>query len=62
MVISLSNEILVYLKASPFTFNGSAKNKEERVRAFPLLSADDLYDEEKYRELFIRATEELLGG
>ncbi len=41
--------------------DGSAKNKEDRVRADPLLSADDLYDEEKYRELLLKAAEELLG-
>ncbi|MCX5906600.1 MAG: hypothetical protein NTY64_05275 [Deltaproteobacteria bacterium] len=40
--------------------DGSAKNKEERVRAFPLLGADDLYDEEKYRELLDKAAEEVL--
>jgi len=40
----------------------AAKNKEERVRAFPLLSADDFYDEEKYRELLLKAAEEVLGG
>ncbi len=37
-----------------------AKNKEERVRAFPFLSADDFYDEEKYRELLLKAAEEVL--
>ena len=42
--------------------DGSAKNKEERVRAFPLLSADDLYDEEKYRELLLKAAEEVFAG
>ncbi|MDH4266502.1 MAG: hypothetical protein OEW45_12765, partial [Deltaproteobacteria bacterium] len=39
----------------------AAKNKEERVRAYPFLSADDFYDEEKYRELLLKAAEELLG-
>lgn len=38
-----------------------AKNKEERVRAFPFVSADDFYDEEKYRELLLKAAEEVLG-
>jgi len=38
-----------------------AKNKEERVRAYPFLSADDDYDEQKYRELLLKAAEELLG-
>jgi DNA polymerase-2 len=41
--------------------DSEAKNKEERVRAYPLLSADDFYDEEKYRELLLKASEELLG-
>jgi hypothetical protein len=39
-----------------------AKNKEERVRAYPLVSADDFYDEEKYRELLLKAAEEVLGA
>ena len=37
-----------------------AKNKAERVRAFPLLSPEDLYDEEKYRALLLEAAEEVL--
>jgi DNA polymerase-2 len=41
--------------------DSEAKNKEERVRPFPLLSADDFYDEEKYRELLQKAAEEILG-
>jgi DNA polymerase-2 len=42
--------------------DSEAKNKEERVRPFPLLSADDFYDEEKYRELLQKAAEELIGS
>jgi DNA polymerase elongation subunit (family B) len=41
--------------------DSGAKNKEERVRAYPLVSADDFYDEDKYRELLLKASEELLG-
>jgi DNA polymerase-2 len=37
-----------------------AKDKGERVRAFPLLSAEDLYDEGKYRKLLLDAAEEVL--
>jgi len=40
--------------------DAAAKVKEERVRPFPLLSPDDLYDEEKYRELLLDAAEEVL--
>ncbi len=40
--------------------DSGAKNKEERVRPSPLLSADDFYDEEKYRELLLKAAEEVL--
>ena len=39
-----------------------AKNKEERVRAYPLVSVDDFYDEEKYGELLCKAAEEVLGN
>lgn len=42
--------------------DSGAKNKEERVCAYPLVSADDFYDEEKYRELLLNAAEELLGS
>jgi DNA polymerase-2 len=42
--------------------DSGAKNKEERVRAYPLLNADDFYDEEKYRELLLKAAEEVLGA
>ena len=41
--------------------DSGAKNKEERVRAHPLLSADDFYDEDKYRELLMKAAEEVMG-
>ena len=40
--------------------DSGAKNKEERVRPSPLLSADDFYDEEKYEELLRNAAEEVL--
>jgi len=40
--------------------DSEAKNKEERVRAYPLLSTDDFYDEEKYRELLQKAAEEII--
>jgi DNA polymerase-2 len=39
--------------------DSGAKNKEERVRAYPLVRADDFYDEEKYRELLLGAAEEV---
>lgn len=39
--------------------DSGAKNKEERVRAYPFLGADDDYDEEKYRELLEKAAEEI---
>lgn len=39
--------------------DAEAKNKEERVRVHPFLSADDDYDEEKYRELLEKAAEEV---
>ena len=38
-----------------------SKIKEERVRAYPLVSADDFYDEEKYGELLTNAAEEVLN-
>ncbi len=40
--------------------DAGAKNKEERVRPFPMVGVDDLYDEEKYRELLDKAAEEVL--
>ncbi len=40
--------------------DAGAKNKEERVRPFPLVGVDDFYDEEKYRELLEKAAEEVL--
>jgi len=36
------------------------KNKEDRVRAHPFVTADDFYDEEKYEELLRNAAEEVL--
>jgi DNA polymerase-2 len=37
-----------------------SKDKDERVRAFPLVSPDDTYDVKKYLELLLKATEEVL--
>ena len=37
-----------------------SKDKAERVRSFPLVGPDDTYDVEKYLELLLKATEELL--
>lgn len=37
-----------------------AKNKEERVRVFPFLQAEDLYDEDKYKDLLQEATKEII--
>jgi len=37
-----------------------SKNKDDRVRPFPLVSPDDSYDVKKYQELLLKATEELL--
>jgi DNA polymerase elongation subunit (family B) len=39
-----------------------SKNKEDRVRAHPFVTADDFYDEEKYEELLAKAAEEVLDG
>ena len=41
--------------------DGAAKNRDERVRAHPFLGPDDDYDEEKYRELLLKAAEEVMG-
>jgi DNA polymerase-2 len=41
--------------------DSASKNKEERVRAYPFLSANDDYDGEKYEELLQKAAEEVLG-
>jgi len=40
--------------------DADAKNKEDRVRAHPFVTADDFYDEEKYEELLRNAAEEVL--
>ena len=40
--------------------DSKSKIKEERVRAYPLVSPDDFYDEEKYGELLETAAEEIL--
>ncbi|NWF92840.1 MAG: hypothetical protein HXY46_07970 [Syntrophaceae bacterium] len=37
-----------------------SKEKDERVRPFPLIGPDDTYDVKKYQELLTKATEELL--
>jgi DNA polymerase-2 len=37
-----------------------SKNKDERVKPFPLVGPDDTYDVKKYLELLLKATEELL--
>jgi DNA polymerase elongation subunit (family B) len=37
-----------------------SKDKDDRVRPFPLVSPDDSYDVKKYLELLLKATEELL--
>jgi hypothetical protein len=37
-----------------------SKVKEDRVRAVPLIGPEDGYDEEKYTELLLKATEEVL--
>jgi len=38
--------------------DSEATNKQEKVRAFSFVSADDFYDEEKYRGLLLGAAEE----
>jgi DNA polymerase-2 len=40
--------------------NALSKDKAARVRPFPLVGPDDTYDVEKYLEMLIRATEEVL--
>ena len=39
--------------------DSASKNKEDRVRAYPFLGADDDYDEGKYRELLEKTAEEV---
>jgi DNA polymerase elongation subunit (family B) len=41
--------------------DSASKNKEDRVRAYPFVGADDDYDEEKYEELLQKAADEVLG-
>jgi DNA polymerase-2 len=36
------------------------RDKEERVKSFPLVGPDDTYDVKKYQEMLLKATEELL--
>jgi len=40
--------------------NALSKEKGERVRPFPLIGPDDTYDVEKYLEMLLKATEEIL--
>jgi len=37
-----------------------AEDKSERVRPFPLVGPDDVYDVKKYQEMLAKATEEVL--
>ena len=37
-----------------------SKDKDERVRPFPLVGPDDTYDVKKYLEMLVKATEEIL--
>jgi DNA polymerase-2 len=37
-----------------------SKDKDERVRPFPLVGPDDTYDAKKYMEMLVKATEEIL--
>ena len=37
-----------------------SRDKEERVRPFPLVGPDDTYDVKKYLEMLVKATEEIL--
>lgn len=40
--------------------DAQSKNKSERVAPFPLVRPDDTYDVEKYQEMLVKATEEIL--
>src|SRR4030042_228430 len=40
--------------------DAQSREKAERVRPFPLVGPDDTYDVEKYLELLVKATEEIL--
>ena len=40
--------------------DAQSKDKNERVRSFPLVGPDDTYDAKKYQEMLRKATEELL--
>ncbi len=40
--------------------DAESKDKEERVKPFPLVGPDDAYDVKKYQEMLVKATEELL--
>jgi hypothetical protein len=52
----------VHLLGSEFFLvkDSRANNKKAHVRVHPFLSADDDYDEEKYRDLLEKAAEEIL--
>ncbi len=40
--------------------NAQSKEKDERVRPFPLVGPDDTYDAKEYQKILLKATEELL--
>lgn len=40
--------------------DAQSKNKDEKVRPFPLVGPDDTYDVQKYLEMLLKATEEIL--
>jgi DNA polymerase elongation subunit (family B) len=47
-------------KLSYIIKDAQSRNKNERVRPFPLMSPDDTYDAGKYQEMLFKATEEIL--
>jgi DNA polymerase-2 len=47
-------------KVSYIIKDAQSRNKNERVRPFPLMSPDDTYDASKYQEMLAKATEEVL--
>ena len=40
--------------------DAQSKEKDERVRPFPLVGPDDTYDAKEYQKMLLKATEELL--
>ena len=40
--------------------DAQSKEKDERVRPFPLVGPDDTYDAKEYQKILLKATEELL--